>query len=70
MFAQPVIIIGIDDGELSLRQGYLPEAVAVAQPAIYNQRPGQEKFQPVRNRDGKVELNINPRSAENSEFRM
>jgi len=34
VFDEPVIVIGIDDGELALGQGYLPEGVAVAQPAV------------------------------------
>ena len=34
VLAQPVIVIGIDDGEFALGQGYLPEGVAVAQPAV------------------------------------
>jgi len=34
VLAKPVIVIGIDDGEFALAQGYLPEGVAVAQPAV------------------------------------
>jgi hypothetical protein len=34
VFDQPVIVIRIDDGVLALRQGYLPEGVAVARPAV------------------------------------
>jgi hypothetical protein len=34
VFAQPVIVIGIDDGKQALSQGYLPEGAAVVQPAV------------------------------------
>jgi len=34
VLAQPVIFVRIDDGEFALAQGYSPEGVAVAQPAV------------------------------------
>jgi len=34
VLAQPVIFVGIDDGEFALGQWYSPEGVAVAQPAV------------------------------------
>jgi hypothetical protein len=34
VLTQPVIFVRIDDGEFALAQGYSPEGVAVAQPAV------------------------------------
>jgi len=34
VFAQPVVVSGIDFGIFAPGQGYLPEGVAVAQPAV------------------------------------
>ena len=58
---QSLEILRIDDGVFSLSKRYPLEGVAVADPTV-QQRQGHEKpRQPVRNRDGKIELNDKPR---------
>jgi len=46
--SQPLVVLGIDDGELALRQRDSPEGVAIAQPAIDEQQADQGLGKPIR----------------------
>ena len=46
--SQPLVVLGIDDGELALRQRDAPEGVAIAQPAINEQQADQGLGKPIR----------------------
>jgi len=57
VFVQSFEIIGVDNGVFSLGKRYPSEGVAVAGPAIQQRQGYHKPRQPVRNRDGKIELN-------------
>jgi hypothetical protein len=46
--AQPLVVFGIDQGELALGERDSSERIAVAQPAIRKNKPEQRLCQPVR----------------------
>lgn len=46
--AQPLVVFGINEGELALGQRNAAEGVAVAQPAIRKNKPQQRLGKPVR----------------------
>jgi len=44
--AEPGVIVGVNDGEFALRQGYAAKGVAISQPAIEKDRQDTEPFEP------------------------
>jgi len=52
--SQALVVLGIDDGELALRQRDSPEGIAIAQPAIDEQQADQGLGKPV----GDVQNNL------------
>ena len=57
VFIQSLEIIQIDDGVFPLSKRYPAEGVAVAGSAVQQRQCHEKPCQPVRNRDGKIELN-------------
>jgi hypothetical protein len=49
VFAEAIIIVGVNDGEFALRQRYSPEGVAVANAAVENDRLDTYPLNPNRN---------------------
>ena len=49
VFGQAVVVFGVDDGVLSLRQSYSSEGIAVAEAAIPEQSENQETLNKNRN---------------------
>jgi len=49
--AEPIVIVGVNDGEFALRQGYAAKCVAISQPAIEKDRQDTEPFEPRRDFD-------------------
>ncbi len=49
VLAEPVKIVGVNDGVFALGQRYAPEGIAVANPPIEKNRLSDEPFQPIRN---------------------
>lgn len=47
--AEPVIVVGVNDGVFALGQRDTPEGIAVANPPIEKYRLSDEPFQPIRN---------------------
>ena len=46
VFAEAIIIIGVNDGEFALRQRYPPEGVAIANTTVEKDRQDTEPFKP------------------------
>ncbi len=49
VLAEPVKIVGVNDGVFALGQKNAPEGIAVANPPIEKNRLSDEPFQPIRN---------------------
>jgi hypothetical protein len=49
---QSVVILGVNNGEFALRQGYLPESIAVSQPPIQKHEKQKRLFEPMRDVNG------------------
>lgn len=45
VFREVSVIIGVDDGEFALREGYAAEGIAVAEAAVQKQQPEQRAFE-------------------------
>ena len=51
VFREAIIVIGVDDGELSLSERDSSEGIAVAEASIQKHRQRQEIIQPIRDFD-------------------
>jgi hypothetical protein len=56
--AQPIEIVGIDDGEFAPTQLYATVRAAEAQPAVHEYRPDQQTFESIRNCKGQNDLDV------------
>jgi hypothetical protein len=56
MFAEAIIIIGVNDGEFTLRQRYPPEGVPIAHPPIQKNKESYQPFYPRWNFDSNLDV--------------
>ena len=52
VLAEPIEIIGVDDGELALGESYAAVGAPEAQPAVQEYRPSHETFKSIRDCKG------------------
>ncbi len=61
VFAQALVVFGVDDGVFALSERYPAKGIAVVDAAVEQYQSHERPYQAIWNRDGKIELDNHPR---------